>query len=138
MVLMKKLSLYVFLGLFVFNSAYAEVYYCTDGGLTGFNSKNGVYSENSSYYKPERFTANIDFEKLQFSTKGIMGFVKVESNGETIFSAKCEMNSFKDHMTCINKTHLFSIRKNNLEYVRSLNHGGGDSIYIGFGRCEKF
>ena len=135
---MKKLSLYIFLGLFVFNSAYAEVYYCTDGALTGFNSKNGVYSENSSYYKPERFTANIDFEKLQFTAKGIIGFFKVESNGKTIFSAKCEMNSFKDHMTCINKTHLFSIRKNNLEYVRSLNHGGGDSIYIGFGRCEKF
>ena len=66
---MKKLSLYVFLGLFVFNSAYAEVYYCTDGGLTGFNSKNGVYSENSSYYKPIRFTANIDFEKLQKKAK---------------------------------------------------------------------
>ena len=36
---MKKLSLYIFLGLFVFNSAYAEVYYCTDGAVTGFNSK---------------------------------------------------------------------------------------------------
>ena len=137
---MKKLLGIIVLGLFIFNSVYAEVYYCTDGELTGFNSKNGVYSKNSGYYKPKRFTANIDFEKLQFSTKGIMGFVKAESNssGETIFSAKCEMNHSKDHMTCVNKTHLFSIRKNNLEYVRSLNFGGGDSIYIGFGRCEKF
>ena len=137
---MKKLLGIIVLGLFIFNSVYAEVYYCADGELTGFNSKNGVYSNNSSYYKPKRFTANIDFEKLQFSTKGIMGFVKAESNssGETIFSAKCEMNHSKDHMTCVNKTHLFSIRKNNLEYVRSLNFGGGDSIFIGFGRCEKF
>ena len=51
---MKKLSLYIFLGLFIFNSAYAEVYYCTDGAVTGFNSKKdsyGTYSQDSSDLK---------------------------------------------------------------------------------------
>ena len=63
---MKKLSLYIFLGLFIFNSAYAEVYYCTDGANTGFNSKKdsyGTYSEDSVYFKPQRFTEHINFGK---------------------------------------------------------------------------
>ena len=132
---MKKLSLYVFLGLFVFNSAYAEVYYCTDGALTGFNSKTdsyGVYSEDSSYYKPKRFTANINFEKLQFDAKGLIGFT---------FSATCETAGISENrMTCISRTmtELISIKKDNLEYVRSENYGGGDSILVGYGKCEKF
>ena len=137
---MKKLSLYVFLGLFVFNSAYAEVYYCVDGSLTGFNSKAGnygVYDENSASFKPERFTANINFEKLQFTTEGIYGFYKVESNGETRFSAECKEGKY-GRMTCVYETTLFSIDKENLEYVRSKNYGGGDTILIGYGKCEKF
>ena len=77
---MKKLSLYIFLGLFVFNSAYAEVYYCTDGALTGFNSKKdsyGTYSQDSVYFKAKRFTADINFEKSQFGTKEITGFLQI-------------------------------------------------------------
>ena len=134
---MKKIFLYFFLSLFVFNSAYTEVYYCNDGARTGFNSKNKVYEEDSSYYKPKRFTANIDFKKLEFSAKGIYGFVQVESDGETIFSATCKNNGL-EVMTCIDDDKLFSISKSNLEYVRSTNMGGGDSIIIGYGKCEKF
>ena len=137
---MKKLSLYIFLGLFVFNSAYAEVYYCVDGSLTGFNSKAGnygVYDEDSANFKPERFTANINFEKLQFTAEGITGFFKVESNGKTIFSAECKDKKY-GRMTCVNDTTLFAIDKENLEYVRSKNYGGGDTILIGYGKCEKF
>ena len=137
---MKKLSLYVFLGLFVFNSAYAEVYYCVDGSLTGFNSKAGnygVYDENSVYFKPERFTANINFKKLQFTAEGIIGFFKFESNGKTHFSAECKKD-LGDSMICVSRDILFKIDEKNLEYVRSINYGGGDSILIGYGRCEKF
>ena len=137
---MKKLSLYVFLGLFVFNSAYAEVYYCVDGSLTGFNSKAGnygVYDEDSANFKPKRFTANINFEKLQFTAEGINGFFKFESSGKIHFSAECK-KGYTDQMICVSKDNLFKIDKNNLEYVRSINHGGGDTILIGYGRCEKF
>ena len=139
---MKKLSLYIFLGLFIFNSAYAEVYYCTDGAVTGFNSKKdsyGTYSQDSAYFKPKRFTADINFEKSQFGTKEITGFLQIKrDDGTMLFTAKCEMES--NHMGCVSnsRTDLFSIRKGNLEYVRSTNYGGGDSIYIAYGKCEKF
>ena len=137
---MKKILGILVLGLFVFNSAYAEVYYCVDGSLTGFNSKAGnygVYDEDSVYFKPSRFTANINFEKLQFTAEGITGFFKVESNGKTIFSAECK-KGYTDQMICVSEHNLFKIDKNNLEYVRSINYGGGDTILIGYGRCEKF
>ena len=141
---MKKLSLYVFLGLFIFNSAYAEVYYCTDGAITGFNSKKddyGTYSEDSVYYKPKRFTADINFEKSQFGTKEITGFLQIKrDDGTMYFTSTCEMVRYPESMSCVSesRTNLFSIRKDNLEYVRSTNYGGGDSIYIAYGKCEKF
>ena len=141
---MKKLSLYVFLGLFIFNSTYAEVYYCTDGAITGFASKKdsyGTYSEDSVYYKPERFTAHINFEKLQFGTKELYEFLQIKrDDGTTLFAATCEWGFGQYHMGCVsnNKTALFSIRVENLEYVRSRNYGGGDSILIAYGKCEKF
>jgi len=142
---MKKLSLYIFLGLFVFNSVYAEVYYCTDGAITGFNSKKdsyGIYSEDSVYFKPERFSANINFEKLQFGTNELNAFLQIKQDDGTIyFDAKCEMGrGSKTQMGCISadNTELFSIRKDSLEYVRSRNFGGGDSIFIAYGKCEKF
>ena len=142
---MKKLSLYIFLGLFIFNSAYAEVYYCTDGAVTGFNSKKdsyGTYSQDSAYFKPKRFTADINFEKSQFGTKEITGFLQIKrDDGTMYFTSTCEVGGHNaSRMSCVSesRTDLFSIRKDNLEYVRSTNYGGGDSIYIAYGKCEKF
>ena len=142
---MKKLSTYIFLSLFVFNSVYAEVYYCTDGAITGFNSKKdsyGIYSEDSIYFKPKRFNANINFEKLQFGTNELNAFLQIKKDDGTIyFDAKCEMERYnKTRMGCISasRTELFSIRKDNLEYIRSRNFGSGDSIFIAYGKCEKF
>ena len=142
---MKKLSLYVFLGLFVFNSTYAEVYYCNDVAITGFNSKKdsyGIYSEDSVYFKPKRFTANINFEKLQFGTKELNGFLQIKrDDGTAYFTSICEMSDYKKKkMSCLNsdKTKLFLIAKDSLEYTRSDIYGSGDSIYVGYGKCEKF
>ena len=142
---MKKLSLYVFLGLFIFNSGYAEVYYCTDGAITGFNSKKddyGTYSEDSVYYKPKRFTADINFKKSKFSTKDITGFFQIKRDDGTVyFTSTCEAGGHnREKMSCVSSTmtDLFSIEKDSLEYVRSTNYGGGDSIYIAYGKCEKF
>ena len=141
---MKKFFGIVVLGLFIFNSAYAEVYYCNDVAITGFNSKKNSYEtyiEDSVYFKPERFTAHINFEKLQFGTKELAGFLRIKrDDGTTLFAATCELSFGKVHMGCVsnNKADLFSIRVENLEYVRSSNYGGGDSIYIAYGKCEKF
>ena len=43
-------------------------------------------------------------------------------------------------MSCLNsdKTKLFLIAKDSLEYTRSDIFGSGDSIYVGYGKCEKF
>ena len=57
------------------------------------------------------------------------------------FTSTCEVGGHNaSRMSCVSKsrTDLFSIRKDNLEYVRSTNYGGGDSIYIAYGKCEKF
>tara|TARA_B100000579_G_C21998869_1_gene474262 strand:+ start:23 stop:451 length:429 start_codon:yes stop_codon:yes gene_type:complete len=142
---MKKLSLYVFLGLFIFNSGYAEVYYCTDGAITGFNSKKdnyGTYSEDSVYFTPKRFTANINFEKFQFGTKDIVGFLQIQrDDGTEYFASTCEGGGYAgEKMSCVGSstTQLITIEKDSLKYVRSSNYGGGDSIFIAYGKCEKF
>ena len=62
-------------------------------------------------------------------------------DGTMLFTATCEMGSISSkHMGCVSnfRTELFSIRKENLEYVRSKNFGGGDSVLIAYGKCEKF
>ena len=41
-------------------------------------------------------------------------------------------------MTCTDGEAMFSIRKNNMNYTRSYIFGGGDSINVAYGICEKF
>ena len=122
---MKKIFLYVFLGLFWCGTVISAevVLYCFDKNVTGMD---GDYSVTRDY-KEEKFTAKIDTDKKILIIDG------------------AEYNQIGDSMLSIftNDTgkmiRLYKSEKDNvIGFHRSSVFGMSDAIYVANGECNKF
>ena len=135
---MKKLLGILVLGLFLSSNAYAEVWYCSEIGHTGFNPDgSGGYKQVK--FVTKKFKAKIDFEKKYFESKDI-DFEMYGSEGVCIegFAMTCS-NNIGDSIY-LSPTDIHE--ENRLNFVLAYMYGWAgkktNPISISYGTCEKF
>ena len=128
---MKKIILIIFIKRFIFSSAFAEVYYCSDDANKGFrHDSNQDYV--SANFKVQRFKAKIDFEEKTMMADKIF-------TGRNNCTLGGTYDEFKTYMVCTDDYgSILKIQKLSLIFYRAATFGGGDTLHIAHGRCEKF
>jgi hypothetical protein len=131
---MKHLLSILIIYFLLVHTVFAEpnIYYCSAEAATGFKRD----TENSSYkytdFKPERFTAEIDFEA---------GYFTLQKYVMNVFDCKKDLaNSL---MSCNDKHgYNFIINTENLKFSLSKALGwvanNTDSLVIDYGICELY
>ena len=132
---MKKLSLYVFLGLMFCNVVFAEVYYCLEEKTVGFDRGENY---KVTTFIPQKFVVDINFDLKKIVTNETeipyMGF-------NPYISSKCIIS--KNRIYCINQlgTSFVFNKKSNEFHFSSLymdNEKTTDDIWLSYGKCSKF
>tara|TARA_B100000700_G_C14747483_1_gene715882 strand:+ start:426 stop:818 length:393 start_codon:yes stop_codon:yes gene_type:complete len=127
--------LIILLILFFSNYVFGEVYYCVEDAATGFDGGNNYKQEN---FSESKFTADIDFEKLSFTSEKIM--IQTRLDGHI-----CSKDFENELMQCINSWGFtFIINIKNLKFVHSaglghvLDEKNSDDLLISYGQCSLF
>ena len=110
----------------------ADVYYCSEEGVTGFEPKQNY---KQLVYDEKRFKIMIDFENETIVSDDIL-FLKA-------LRTKCFFeDSISNALYCINEVGAaLSVNKTNLKFFRSHLYNNSepeDSITVSYGSCQKF
>ena len=134
---MKKLSLYIFLVLMWCNVGFAEVYYCSEFGSTGFlPNHNGGYKTTN--FNLQKFKAKIDFENKSYESKD-SDFLISSSQGEGCIGSNWVMTCYN---TIGDTIRLSKEDDGTVKFAQSYLYGWtgkyANQISVSYGTCEKF
>ena len=129
--------LITFFVLFFSSLVFAEVYYCIEEKVVGFDN-----SENMeiSSFKPRKFMLDIDFELNKIITDEevddlYLGFA---------YYVPSECLTSKDRIYCINdlgSSFVFNRNTNNFNFSNLYMHNNNsttDDIWVSYGKCSRF
>tara|TARA_B100000787_G_C16103889_1_gene254851 strand:- start:87 stop:503 length:417 start_codon:yes stop_codon:yes gene_type:complete len=126
--IMKKLVLYIFLGLMWCNVGFADkiVIYCIDDDARGFDTDKNPYKGMD--YHPMRFTAKVDLKNFKLN---------IDGKNYKIAAHEEYMKPFQLYTDGYASSIRFYDMKN-YKYYRSIILGNDDSLIIAYGKCSKF
>ena len=137
---MKKLSLYIFLGLLWCNISYSQtiILFCSDIQIYGFDGRTG-YSKTTKF-KPINFKLKIDMNKKTILSKDLGGTFDTED------FVSCRhwpaFDKYDAMLECMSLGYYITINLNDYKYTRSRGYGHAfgnkDDIGTGYGTCEDF